>query len=155
MSLNVLIRKSAMFVLCCIGGAFLVLSSALSGIGLAPKLWEILTSSPITNYELLYTLLMFSSIFVAGGGIALIIGAFVDVFDQGKIGVIICGAGTIIGGIFVLICTLTMNRAFEPSYGEIYLLFYDDSSFFGYVGALISFIGTLLSLLKNKINFKS
>lgn len=150
MNSKVLKSKYVIFIICFIGGSFLILSSALSGIGLAPKLWEILTTSPITNYELLYTLLMFSSIFAAGGGISLIVGAFVEVFDQGKIGVIICGAGTIIGGIFALIGTWTMNRAFEPSYGEIYLLFYDDYGFFGYVGLFISFIGTLLSMLKNK-----
>jgi hypothetical protein len=150
MSSKVFKKKFVIFIICFIGGSFLILSSTLSGIGLAPKLWEILTSSPIPNYELFYILIVFSSIFVARGGISLIIGTFVDFFDQGKIGTILCGLGTIIGVIFILIGAWTMNLQFEPHYGEIYLLFYDDGTSLGLVGVLISIIGTVLSKSKNK-----
>lgn len=150
MSSKVPKRKLVIFILCFIGGSFLILSSTLNGIGLTPKLWEILTSSPIPNYELFYILIVFSSIFVAGAGISLIISAFVVFFDQGKISVILRMVGTIIGFIFIMIGAWTMNRQFEPHYGEIYLLFYDDGVYLGLIGVIISFFGTILSESKNK-----
>jgi hypothetical protein len=131
-------------VLCLIGGALMLIGSVFGSVGFIGKLLSLTTNYVDPGIEAVIqgTLTVFGYI-AAGGGISVIVGAFIAGFGPDRIGRFVSGIGVGAGllSLIILIITSLIGGASVNDLPTIFLTTFNNG--YGLAGVLISIIGIM------------